>query len=244
MVENQLQVFTNSDFGEIRTVIINDEPYLVGKDVAEILGYANHSEALAKHVDDEDKLNSKTLSSFKMDLGQRGGWLINESGLYSLIFSSKLPTANDFKRWVTSEVLPSIRRTGSYDLRVSPTSAEIEVQMINAKVLLSNQFLKLADIETLSPEYKNILIAKAAEALTGTEIIPLPQSAQKMYSATEIGKMLGVSANKIGRLATKYNLKTKEYGAWFRDKSPYSSKEIDCFRYNNKAVEKFKAVLN
>lgn len=107
---NEIKVFNNAEFGEIRTLEINGEPYFVGKDVAEILGYANASKALIDHVDDEDKLNNETLSS----LGQRGGWLINESGLYSLILSSKLSTAKKFKRWVTSEVLPSIRKTGGY----------------------------------------------------------------------------------------------------------------------------------
>ena len=107
---NELRIFENSEFGSIRTLEMNGEPYFVGKDVAEVLGYANSSKALADHVDDEDKLNNETLSS----LGQRGGWLINESGLYSLILSSKLPKAKQFKRWVTSEVLPAIRTTGGY----------------------------------------------------------------------------------------------------------------------------------
>ena len=109
---NELQVFNNDEFGSIRTVIIENEPWFVGKDVAKILGYTNPSKALSDHVDTEDKLNNETLLS----LGQRGGWLINESGLYSLILSSKLPSAKKFKRWVTSEVLPAIRKTGSYNL--------------------------------------------------------------------------------------------------------------------------------
>ena len=105
-MSNEIKIFENEEFGSVRTMEINGEPYFVGKDVAEILGYANTSKALIDHVDDEDKLNNETLSS----LGQRGGWLINESGLYSLILSSKLPNAKKFKRWVTSEVLPSIRK--------------------------------------------------------------------------------------------------------------------------------------
>ena len=105
-----LQIFKNEEFGEIRTVEIGGEPWFVSKDVAEILGYTNPSKALSDHVDEEDKLNNESLSS----LGQRGGWLINESGLYSLILSSKLPNAKAFKKWVTSEVLPSIRKHGGY----------------------------------------------------------------------------------------------------------------------------------
>lgn len=107
---NELQIFENVEFGSVRTLMINDAPYFVGKDVAEILGYTNSSKALADHVDDEDKLNNESLSS----LGQRGGWLINESGLYSLILSSKMPNAKKFKHWVTAEVLPSIRKHGAY----------------------------------------------------------------------------------------------------------------------------------
>lgn len=109
---NSLQVFKNSDFGEIRTVLIGDEPYFVGKDVAEILGYADPSSAVSKNVDDEDKttlLLEQAGSNYKSKTT-----CINESGLYSLILSSKLPTAKAFKRWVTSEVLPSIRKHGAY----------------------------------------------------------------------------------------------------------------------------------
>lgn len=108
---NELKIFQNSQFGTIRTLTIDNEPWFVGKDVAEILGYSDTNKAVAMHVDDEDKkLNDKTSSSF----GQRGTTLINESGLYSLILSSKLPKAKEFKRWVTSEVLPSIRKHGAY----------------------------------------------------------------------------------------------------------------------------------
>lgn len=107
---NELQIFQNAEFGSVRSTMINEEPFFVGKDVAEILGYTNASKALADHVDEEDKLNNNSLPS----LGQRGGWLINESGLYSLILSSKLPTAKRFKKWITSEVLPAIRKTGGY----------------------------------------------------------------------------------------------------------------------------------
>lgn len=110
MNTTDIQVFENVDFGKVRIIELDGEPWFVGKDVTAILGYQNASKALADHVDDEDKLNNETLSS----LGQRGGWLINESGLYSLILSSKLPKAKEFKHWVTSDVIPSIRKTGRY----------------------------------------------------------------------------------------------------------------------------------
>lgn len=111
-----MQIFDSSEFGKLQAMEGPDSGiWFVGREVAEKLGYSNPSKALIDHVDEEDKLNSKTLlSSVGIELGQRGGWLINESGLYSLILSSKLPNAKRFKRWVTSEVLPAIRKTGAY----------------------------------------------------------------------------------------------------------------------------------
>ena len=106
-----IKIFESEEFGRVRTVIKNGEPWFVGKDVAVILGYSDVNKAVAMHVDNEDKkLNDKTSSSF----GQRGATLINESGLYSLILSSKMPRAKGFKRWVTANILPTLRRTGGY----------------------------------------------------------------------------------------------------------------------------------
>lgn len=140
---NDIKIFENPEFGKVRTIVIDDEPWFVGKDVAGILGYTNASKALADHVDSEDKLNNESLSS----LGQRGGWLINESGLYSLILSSKLPTAKKFKHWVTSDVLPSIRKTGSYNLPDFNNPAEAARAWANEyeakqKLLTENKVMK------------------------------------------------------------------------------------------------------
>lgn len=143
---NELRVFENTEFGSIRMIEIDDMPYFVGKDVAEILGYTNPSKALDDHVDDEDKLNNKSLSS----LGQRGGWLINESGLYSLILSSKLPKAKEFKHWVTSVVLPSIRKTGMY------AAADIQIQQDLAKAELLNAQYKVLKLLAENPHLQNV----------------------------------------------------------------------------------------
>ena len=107
---NEVQIFNNEEFGQVRTLVINGEPWFVGKDVAEILGYSNTRKALADHVDEEDKGVTKcdTLG------GVQDLTVINESGLYGLILSSKMPNAKKFKHWVTSEVLPAIRKHGIY----------------------------------------------------------------------------------------------------------------------------------
>ena len=115
---NQLEIFKNREFGEIRTVVIDGEPWFVGKDVAEALGYSNTRDALATHVMDEDK-NTVVISDGKRR-GNPNQVIINESGLYALIFGSKLDSAKRFKHWVTSEVLPQIRRTGTYQKPMTP----------------------------------------------------------------------------------------------------------------------------
>ena len=112
--DNMIEIFKNEEFGEIRMVMVNNEPYFVGKDVASILGYSNSSKAVSTHVDDEDKILKMIAHSQNGNMVKTQTALINESGLYSLILSSKLPTAKKFKRWVTSEVLPSIRKHGAY----------------------------------------------------------------------------------------------------------------------------------
>lgn len=111
---SELKIFENPEFGKIRTVAIDGEPWLVGKDVALALGYTNPKKALLDHVDPEDKMQGDGVTIRDPMGREQHPTIINESGVYSLIFSSKLPSAKKFKHWVTSEVLPSIRKTGSY----------------------------------------------------------------------------------------------------------------------------------
>lgn len=131
--ENKIQIFENSEFGKVRTLMRDGEPWAVGRDVAEALGYKNPSNAVANHVDPEDKTTYQIQvcdsdstypkqvcrSNLKTDVT-----LINESGLYSLILSSKLPKAKEFKRWITSEVLPALRKTGHYGTAQKPTPTD------------------------------------------------------------------------------------------------------------------------
>lgn len=113
---NELKIFENAEFGSVRTINKDGEPWFIGKDIALILGYCNPRDALSKHVDDEDKANVAIHDGSQ----NRNMTIINESGLYSLVLSSKMPEAKKFKRWVTSEVLPAIRKTGSYGGAANP----------------------------------------------------------------------------------------------------------------------------
>ncbi|MCD8898376.1 BRO family protein [Mammaliicoccus sciuri] len=123
---SELQTFNFEEL-PVRTLTVNDEPHFVGKDVADVLGYSNASKAVIVHVDEEDKLTSMISHTRNGNLSQSKTTLINESGLYSLIFSSKLDSSKRFKRWVTSEVLPTLRKTGSYQVKPLTTSEQIQL---------------------------------------------------------------------------------------------------------------------
>ena len=241
---NEVQIFENVEFGKVRTIVKDGEPYFVGKDVAEILGYSNTRDALAKHVDDEDK---NTVAIRDGIQGNPNLTIINESGLYSRILSSKLPAAKKFKRWVTSEVLPSIRKMGSYTAKHAKSddamqSKRLEVMERNARTRAANLLLKIAE-RTNIPEYKAVCNAKAAEMVAGEMILPLPVAERKTYSATEIGAMFGVSANKIGKLANEHKLKTPEYGKLFYSKSEHSVKEVETWRYYDSVIPVFEKIF-
>jgi len=132
-MNNKLMVFNNSEFGEIRSITIDDEPYFIGNEIATILGYKNSRDALIKHVDKEDIRPDVAIHDGSQT---RYVTMINESGLYSLIMSSKLPKAKQFKRWVTSEVLPSIRKNGSYDIDTNG----LMKQLTQSQITLNNVF--------------------------------------------------------------------------------------------------------
>ncbi|HBF2564309.1 TPA: toxin Bro [Clostridioides difficile] len=246
-MSNNLQVFKNSDFGEIRVIDLNGEPWFVGKDVDETLGYKDTSDALKRHVDDEDK----GVGEIPTPGGNQNMKIINESGLYSLILSSKLLTAKKFKHWVTRDVLPSIRKTGTYSSKKSECSKdESEIKYMNAQARLKNArareakiYLELADKVDIK-EYKQIMYSKTTELISGEALIPLPKREKKTYSATEIGKILGISANKVGGLANAYNLKTDEFGIKVWDKAKYSDKQVENFRYYENVIPVLEKALN
>lgn len=230
---NSLQIFKNEQFGEIRSVIKNNEIMFVAADVCKALDLSNPSKAVSR-LDDDERANLK--------LGRQGNTnVINEYGLYNLVLASRKPEAKAFKRWITHEVIPSIRKTGGYNVSLLKEK-EIEARLNNSRARIASEFRKIAE-KTDIPEYKHICQQKAAEVLSGVPLLPMEEAKEITYSATEIGKMLGVSANKIGTIANKYNLKTPQYGKYFYSKSEYSCKEVETFRYYECAIAKFREIL-
>lgn len=246
--QSQIQVFNNTEFGNIRSMEIGGEPWFVGKDVATALGYAKPENAVSNHVDSEDK--TSTLIQGSGSNYKSKAIIINESGLYSLILGSKLDGAKRFKRWVTSEVLPAIRKTGAY--AVDSKAAEIKmrelrVKEMNAQARLLNaetRRLKILQAERgLSQIAVDTMAVKAAEEITGQDLGDYLPKTEKTYSASEVGNALGISAFKVGKIANTYGLKTEEYGVFVMDKSRYSSKEVTSFRYNEKGKQRIKEIL-
>ena len=235
-MNNELQVFNSSEFGNVRVVQVDGEPWFVAADVCRALEISNSRDAVARLDDDEKGVGSTDTLG-----GKQGMQIINEPGLYTLVLGSRKPEAKAFKRWVTHEVLPTIRKTGSY--KTPKQSSDREKAMLkNAQARSAKLWLEIAK-NTGIQTYKDVCNAYAAKELAGEDVLPLPKVQEKSYSATDIGKMLGVSKAKIGALANKNNMKCDEYGSWFHDKSPYSGKEVETFRYNSKAIEKFRALL-
>lgn len=239
---NELRIFNNADFGDVRTVEKDGNIWFVGKDVAEALGYARTADAVKAHIDADDK----GVCDLPTPGGRQETTIINESGLYSLVLSSKLPSAKAFKRWITSEVIPSIRKTGSYNKpSKQPTTQQEQMakaMLLNAQSRQCKLWLRLAETTDL-PDYKHICQQKAAEVLAGSPVLPMHKAEKKTLSATEIGKILGITAHKVGMLANKFALKSDAYGKYFYDKSPNSNKQVETFRYYEDAVEKFKEIL-
>lgn len=154
---NELKTFTNAEFGSVRTIEIDNEPYFVGKDVAEILGYSDPRSAVSKKVDSEDR----GVAKMETPSGVQEMTIINESGLYSLIFGSKLPKAKEFKHWVTSEVLPSIRKHGMYATNELLNDPDFAIQAFTA---LKEERERRKQLESIVEQDKpKVLFADAVE---------------------------------------------------------------------------------
>lgn len=200
---NELKIFESPDFGKVRTMEINGEPFLVGKDVAEILGYTNPRKALIDHVDSEDKGVTKcdTLG------GTQEMTVVNESGLYSLILSSKLPKAKEFKRWVTSEVLPSIRKHGAYAVDELINDPELAIKAFTA---LKEERMKNKQLET-TVAVQTQQISELKPKATYYDVI---LNCKDLVSATEIAKDYGKSAKWLNNLLHELGVQFKQGGIW------------------------------
>lgn len=245
---NELAVFNNEEFGQVRTMMIDGEPWFVGKDVAIALGYKDTDQALRKHIDSEDKLTRQFNGS-----GQnREMTIINESGLYSLVMSSKLPSAKDFKRWVTSEILPAIRKTGKYCYTQPELSAEqtIKCAEIISRCNKYNIGYVLHILKDIYPNiesvmFNEIVVDKQSISLKGCDI-PFDFRTfsnmldEQSFSLAQFASMIGSSPSSVSnwkngkvKPCTNYrNLICEVLGEQpgYFDKNPRRTRRTQCIK--------------
>ncbi|WP_435645316.1 phage antirepressor [Butyricicoccus porcorum] len=203
---NKIKIFENPEFGSIRTLQKDGEPWFVGKDMAAALGYSNPRKAIADHVDEEDKgvTNCYTLG------GNQNMTIINESGLYSLILSSKLPTAKKFKHWVTSEVLPSIRKTGGY---ISGQETMSDADLMAKALLVAQRQINQRDarIAEMQPKalFADSVAASKTSILIGELAKILKQNGVENMGQNRLFEWLRSNGYLIRRKGTDYNMPTQ-----------------------------------
>jgi anti-repressor protein len=208
---NEIQIFNSPEFGQVRSLVINGEPWLVGKDVTKALGYDNPSKAIRDHVEEEDKrVGVQNVTPYIIDsLGRKQHpTFINESGLYALVFGSKLPSAKKFKRWVTSEVLPSLRKTGQYQVKELSGSELMAKALIEAQNVLAAKDKQIEEMkpkvvfaDAVATSHTSILVGELAKILKQNGI----DMGQKRLFA-----WLREKGYLIKRQGTDYNMPTQK----------------------------------
>lgn len=243
-----LQVFC-FEKRDVRVVMKDGMPWWVAKDVCDVLDIKNDKDAISR-LDADEKSGVGIVDPHGRK--QRTN-IINESGLYTLIMRSNKPEAKRFRKWVTSDLLPAIRKTGEYatpEAKRRKADKKDELALRRIAVMEKNADYRMAKLilegiekfnEVMTPESKTVFMTKYAELTTKQDLTHmLPQATEAMYSATDIGRECGVSAQKIGKVASENGLKSPkgvsgEYGTWVRTKSPHSSREVITFVYNERA---------
>ena len=227
---NELIQTFNFGINEVRTAIKdNGDVYFCLTDVADVLEISNANPS--RFSLDEAGVHKMYIS---YPSGSKQVTFVNEPNLYRVIFRSNKAEARQFQDWVFNEVLPTIRKTGSYNTKPTELTAKEKVECLN--ILMST----FGDV--LSKEAKETILVTTSENLLGMDLGYRPQ-VQKTYTATQIGEQLGISANRVGRIANTHNLKTDKYGMCVLDKARGHGKQVENFRYFEKAIDKFKSIL-
>lgn len=248
---SELKLVKSEHFGEVEADIYSNgnDMFMTIDQLADCLEYSNGRKGIENLLDRNDYLKNIEFSTTLKLRGVEGSRevtrdrrVFTEDGIYEVTMLSGQPKAKEFRRWIRG-ILKGLR-TGKIQIPAeNPLAKEIaEAKLNNSRARLSAQWLKLADRVEV-PEFKQICASYAGNVLAGHEVLPLPVSGQRYMKAGEIGDVLGISANMVGKIAKAHGLKTEQYGKWFHDKSPHSNKEVDSFRYNDAAVGRFEEIL-
>jgi prophage antirepressor-like protein len=251
---NDLTIYNTPEFGQIEVLMINGQEHFTATKSAEALGYERPHDAIARHCrysvkhgvphpQNPDKTIEKTF--------------IPEGDLYRLIAKAADQSRNPeiktkaarFERLIYDEILPTIRKTGAYVTKPSIVQStdhkrlEAEAKLNNSRARIASEMRKLAELTGIPDTYKQVLAAKAAEIMTGKPLLSLPEESRRTYSAEEIGERFRVSANMVGRLANRHNLKMPEYGLMVWDKSRHGAKQVQTWRYFDAVIPKFEEIF-
>ncbi|EAA4075273.1 Bro-N domain-containing protein, partial [Salmonella enterica subsp. enterica serovar Napoli] len=229
------------------------KPVFLAVPLAKALGYTNPADALKKHCKSLIKLNYSESRELGFGDNPRGIQLVGQADVFRLIMRSSLPSAERVQDWVCEEVLPALMDTGTYSIRKEKTSSGLpEYRLAKAEQLKALALEKniasarelMVMLPRLDPMSHQTLAASLINPIIGYDAIPLPVIEEHYYTAAEAGEKIGVSANKIGRIANANNLKTEQYGKFFLDKSAHSSKQVEAFRYNAEGVKALRHLIH
>jgi len=247
IILSNLSLIKSEHFGEVQADIYSNgkEVFMTAEQLGECLGYSHPRESINKLVSRNEYLRNNEFSAevkLTSPSGTQSTRVFTEDGIYEVTMLSKTENAKKFRAWVR-KVLKALRKGEAKIVGMT------EYQQMMAETRERNARIRSAQILTslanqYDGTYKQVLHAHATKELTGEYLLPLPKIQAKTYSATEIGDMLGISANKVGILANRHGLKTDEYGAWYNDKAKHSTKEVSTFRYYEGVLEVLRVILS
>ena len=245
----ELTLIQSADFGGVQCDFYgkNDEVYMTSEQLGECLGYSSGRKGIDNLVDRNEYLRggefSVTLKMRATDGKMYNTRIFTEDGIYEVTMLAKTEKAKEFRAWVRG-VLKALRSGEAVIVKPMTAYQQMmaDTRQRNARIQSARILTQLAG-KYKGTTYEQVLNAHATRELTGEFLLPLPQLERKTYSATEIGKMVGVTANRVGLMTNAYKLKTDEYGEWFKDKSRYSNKEVPSFRYYDNIVPELRKLM-
>lgn len=229
------------------------KPVFLAVEMALSLGYTDPHQALKKHCKSLIKLNSVESTESGFGRRPRGVILAGQADMFRLIMRSSLPSAERVQDWVCEEVLPALMETGTYSIaKEKPSSGLPEYRLAKAKQLqaqaLEKNIASARDLMSMFPRLgdaaNQVIVATLVNPLLGVDVVPLPIIEEHYHTAGEVGAMIGVSSQKIGRVANANNLKTDKHGKFFLDKSRHSDKQVEAFRYNAEGIKALRHLIH